>query len=162
MNDAVVRPDLFTIRWTYSRREQFISLVILDEVGNILWQQQNINSKVGQLVSDGARSALSHYRDKGVRINLWLRLIRPNHSTTQVRFTMISSENERNLLGELAKWDQEESPIMRRGMMTETVEEYETALNEMPESRDLLLVTIRANRKIGNMPRVAELTKRLK
>jgi hypothetical protein len=167
---TVVKPDQFTIRWSDSRREQFISLMVLDDE-NVLWQQQNIKSRVGQLVSDSLRKALSHHRDKGAAGNLRLRLIRADHSTTQALFTLLSSENERNLLKELEIWNQEKSSVLRhagralsfsnQGLLTETVEEYEAALDETPESQDLLLVTIRANRKIGNMPRVAELTKRL-
>jgi len=170
-DDSVKAPGRFTIRWVASDQDKNITLAIFDDTNKVIWREQVADGTAGHLASDSAREALLKYSREGGKGTLKLTLTRPDEQTEQVRFSLLSSESEQDLQTELIKWDREEASLLRhayraysfssRGMLTEAVEEYEAALAETPDSRDLLMATIMANRNIGNSPRANEFVKRL-
>jgi hypothetical protein len=170
-DDSVVVPDRLTIQWATSDEDKSVTLTILSDANHVIWQEENADGATGLLVSESARKALLKYRNDRGKGLLKLVLVRPNEQSEQARFSILSLENEQSLQQELMKWDKEEASLLRhayrayafssRGMLTEWVEEYEAALAETPESHDLLVATINANRGIGNARRVSDLMKRL-
>lgn len=170
-DDSIETPGRFTIRWVAADGEKNILFAIFDDTNKMIWREPVADGATGQLVSDRVREALLKYRSAGGKGILKLILTRPDEQPEQVRFSLLSSENEQSLQQDLMKWDKEEASLLRhayraysfssRGMLTEVVDEYEAALAEAPDSRDLLVATIIANRNIGNLPRARELVKRL-
>jgi hypothetical protein len=170
-NDSVITPGRFAIRWVASVGDKNITLAILDDAKKVIWREQNAEEETGQLVSESARQALLKFRSAGGKGVLTLTLAHPDEQTEQVRFSVLSLESEASLAKELVEWNREKASLLRhayrayafssRGMLAEVVEEYEAALAEAPDSRNLLAATIVANRNIGNSLRARDLLKRL-
>lgn len=164
-------PATFAIRWNPRPRARKLALAIADDLGRELWRQDSVEGASGRLESEGARSALSQYRETGGAGTLTLSWLGGDGGKYSVRFNLLSPEEERKLGADLALWDTEADPLMRHlgrahvyavnGMLPQAADEYEAALGTAPEGRDLLLRTIRAQRETGNKARADELKSRL-
>ena len=168
-NGSVVKPDDLVFRWVPSPALRAFSLEITRAGEGVIWHQEVADGPAGSLTSDSARQVLLEHRDK--EGPLVLKLSDQSDKENELVFSLLSVKEERSLEQELASWDKKKDGLMRHLgrarvfarhlMLTEVAEEYEAALAEAPESRDLLRRTIEAHQRTGNAVRVRELKKRL-
>jgi hypothetical protein len=168
---SVALPDLFTVRWVPSTKECETSFIIEDADGEKIWGQEHVRGTAGVLYSATARHALRKYRRVSGAGPLTLRLTDACGNETKVVFTLLAVTDEKLLGQELARWQKEPGNLTRHvgrgavfagyGMFPQAAEEYEAALAQAPQSLELLLRTIVAQRGVGNSAREQELTKRL-
>lgn len=166
---ARLRP--FVIRWMPTAAGCTFSLLIQDVVGNRIWRKHDVDGAAGSLSDPSAEQDLEEYRAKNGQAELTLTVSDSCDGSTQVSFSLLSVAKEQSLTEELAFWDKQTGTFVphlgrasvydRYRMFTQAAEEYEAALNVAPESRQLLLRTIAANRATGNLTRASELKKRL-
>lgn len=168
---STIRPATLVIRWIPRTALRSFSLKIQDTANNLLWQQRVIDGKTGFLISASLRRTLVKYRDEARTGHLTLKVLDQEGVETRITFSLITRPDEQELDHDLAALDKEPEIFMRhlgrietytsRGMVVEVAEEYEAALAETPESTDVLIDTILANRRTGNLARREELLRRL-
>lgn len=168
---SVVLPQDFVIRWTPAAQLRVVTLVIEKPEGGELWRQDSVVGTRGSIVPTEARRALATYRASGGDGPLFLKLIDSYGNNHFVSFSLMSAAGEQSLKKDLSFWDAEPLPFIahigrasvftRARMFADASEEYEEALRGAPESRDLLISTIAAHQRTGNIDRANELTKRL-
>jgi len=168
---SIVRPSTFRMAWTKSEVPGIASLSIADEDGNELWRQNGIYGGAGFLESPAARDALRKYRDSGARGSLTLVLDPAAGHKAEVFFTLLPQATERELEQQLNDWDLPATDLMRylgrasvfaqHRMANEEALEFEAALDQAPASVDLLVRTVVAERRVGNLDRARELERRL-
>jgi hypothetical protein len=166
-----VMPEQFIIRWNQGPAIRTIALIIQEPGGREIWRQDVVDGARGSLASEASRQALTKYRAENGEGPLLLRLVDSDGNNTQVTFSLLSVSREQSLRQDLALWDRETARLMSHlgrasvfagaSMFAPAAEEYDSALVAAPESRDLLVRTILAYRRTGNVGRVEELTKRL-
>jgi hypothetical protein len=170
-SQGMVRPGTLVLRWVSSEALSSLSLTVKETSGRELWQQNIADGAAGFLVSESLRQTLSQYRAKGGKGALVLDVEDKNHIGSQIRFSLITVEDESNLDKELSEWDKEPDAFMRRlgraaafssrSMFNDVAEEFEAALAETPDSHEVLLRTMQAHRDTGNTARVEFLKRRL-
>ena len=170
-NHSATTPDLFVIRWFPGTAKCTVSLAIKEIDGKTRWQEDDIDGKLGLWDSPKARQALTEYRAEGEEAPLLLRYTDSCANRIDVTFSLLSAKSEASLRGELASWDKDTVKLMAHlgrayvfesyNEFPEVAEEYEAALKLVPESRDLLIRTILAHRRTGNLAREEQLIKRL-
>lgn len=165
---GVIRPSAFTLRWEPTPALASFA-VRVEKAGAEVWSARVADGRKGVLASAEARRALARARAEGGSTTLVLKV--EGADVAPVTFGLLGSEAERELDRQLAKWDADPSPLMRRlgraaafvrlHMFTDAAAEYEAALALFPSSRDLLTRTICAQAEASNGPRRRELMKRL-
>lgn len=168
---SVVRPDIFTIRWVPLKPQCDASFTIHDADGKQIWRQGHVRGTAGVLNSVAARRALRKYHREQGEGSLTLTLTGSCGEETQSAFSLLSLTDEQSLKREIVQWNKEPGSLTRHlgraavftryGMFPQAAEEYEAALAKAPQSRDLLMRTIVAQRRVGNSAREQELSKRL-
>lgn len=169
--DSAVRPSTLVLRWIRSRELSSFLVSIRDQSHQRLWEKKIANGGAGSLDSNELKQILTRFRDQHTKGLLILEVEDKNLIGSQARFSLLTALDEKNLQQELAEWDQETDVLMRhlgrahafflKDMFTEVAEEFEAALWETPDSRDLLLRTIQAHRDTGNIARAEILKRRL-
>lgn len=167
---SVVMPQKFVIRWKTAPALRTITLVIETPEGE-LWRRDAVAGTHGSIIPTNARRALATYRASGGEGPLFLNLIDGDGKKILVSFSLISEAGEQSLKKDLSFWDAEPVPFIahvgrasvftRARMFADAAEEYEEALKGAPESRDVLISTIAAHQRTGNIDRANELMKRL-
>jgi len=172
---SAVWPEHFVIRWVPRKGAQSLSLSIRDEIGTQLWPQgtdhgASVRADVGELSSEQARQALLKYRQTGKRGALTLIVADSEGNEDDVQFSIVSVQEEEALRSQLKACDQQ-SGIMNYicrsyyfrqiDRYTEAAEEYEKAVKLAPDSVDLRLHLIAAQRLTGNYAREQELIGKL-
>lgn len=170
--EGAVRPSTLVLRWVPSRELSSFSVTIQDPTHKRLWGGKIANGVSGYLDSNELKQILARYRDEHEKGLLILEVEDKNRIGSQSRFSLLSVQDEKSLEQELGEWDQENDALMRhlgrahaffvRDMFTEVAEEFELALSETPDSRDVLLRTIQAHRDTGNTAREENLKHRLR
>ena len=145
----------------------------------MLWRQEDVDGASGSLTDDGAwqllnggaRRVLARYRDETGRGPLTLQLDDSCGGEHRVSFLLLSVKSEQSLERDLSSWGKEAGTLLhhlgrasvysRYGVFPQAAEEYESALRAAPDSRHLLIRTIKAHRQTGNFLRARELEKRL-
>jgi len=168
---SVVRPDIFTIRWVPLREKCETSFTIRDAGGEQIWRQEHVRGTAGVLKSVAAQRALRKYRSELGAGPLILTLTGSCGDETQSGFSLLRVTDEQSLKREIVQWDREPGSLTRHlgraavftryQMFPQAAEEYEAALARAPQSRELLLRTIVAQRRVGNSAREQELSRRL-
>jgi len=168
-DEDFVVPEMFAIGWNPLRKNCAVKFEIQKPDGGLLWQQEKIAGSAGTLNAESARSLLETYRNATGGV-LRLRLS-GSCVHDQSSFSLLSVRDENALKSELQPWDNDPSKLMshlgraavfaRYQMLAEVANEYEGALTLAPRSRDLLLRTIEAHNRTGNLARVRALKKRL-
>jgi hypothetical protein len=163
-----VRPDSLVIRWISETASGNISLQIQDELGNPVWPPRKdtratLPAAVQELASADLRKALMTYQASGNKGLLTLTFVNSTGDESQVQFSLLSSDQEGFLRNELTVCDAQEGLIMRvcraytfrrLGLYCEAAEEYDIAMRDLaPNSVELALHAIVANRRTGNHPR---------
>jgi hypothetical protein len=167
--EDLVMPELFVMRWLPLKRNCLATLSIENSDRNVLWQQENVDTSSGKLVSAEARQALASYR---VTNKAALRFgFVACGNTEQSFFTVMLLEQENSLKAELKTWESDSSMLLKHigraaifnhyRLRSLAADEYEAALAVAPYSRDLLQRTVDAQREIGNLARVQQLEKQL-
>jgi hypothetical protein len=122
------------------------------------------------LNSDDVRDVLAQFHNTHGARPLTLSLVDSKGNSEEVTFSVVSSEDERRLTGQLEKCNQQNGlmayicrayyfRLLR--LYTEAAEEYDGALKQAPESIQLLRNAIMAQRWTGNLAREQELSRRL-
>jgi hypothetical protein len=168
---SVVTPADFTIRWNQGPAIRTIRVIVQEPDGKEVWRQDSVDGASRSLESDAARQALATYRSQSGTGPLVLRLIDSDGNATDVSFSLISTSGEQSLRKDLSHWDRDTVTLVSHlgrasvfesaRMFAAAADEFEAALEVAPASRDLLVRTILAHRRTGNVDRAAELTKRL-
>ncbi|MCU1267891.1 MAG: hypothetical protein JWM21_4209 [Acidobacteria bacterium] len=168
---STISPDTFSISWVPFTKECETSFVIQDTNADPIWRVVHLKGRLGFLVTDAARQALRKSRSKSDGGSLTLILTDSCGNETKLGFSVLAIADEKLLRRELARWQREAGSLTRRlgraevftryGMFPQAAAEYEAALAQAPESRELLIRTIVAQRVVGNYPRARELTDRL-
>lgn len=177
--NSIAVPGQFSIRWVPSAAGCTLSLTMRDVGGELLWRHEDVDGASGLLTDDGAwrffkggvRQVLVRYRDETGRGPLTLQLDDSCGGEYRVSFLLLSGESEQSLERDLSSWGKEAGTLLRHlgrasvysryGVFPQAADEYESALREAPDSRHLLIRTIKAHRQTGNFLRARELEKRL-
>jgi hypothetical protein len=177
--NSTVVPGQFSIRWVPSAVGCTLSLTIRDVGGNLLWRREDVDGASGSLRDDGAvrvfdkgpGPALVSYRAETGRGPLTLQIDDSCGGENRVSFLLLSVKSEQSLERDLSSWGKEAGTLLqhlgrasvysRYGVFQQAADEYESALRAAPESRHLLVRTIKAHRQTGNFLRARELEKRL-
>jgi hypothetical protein len=169
--NGVVVPGEFAVKWNVGPTARPVAVSIHDMDGRHLWRQEGLETVQSPLVPKAARQALTRYRTEEGEGPLVLRILDSDGSVSGITFALISRRGELALEEELARWDKDSAAIVshlgraaafsRARVLPRAAEEYEAALLIAPESRDLLLSTIAAHYRTGNVRRAEELIKRL-
>ncbi len=170
-SQSVVRPSTLKVRWVKSEALSSLSLIVKDTGGQVIWHEKVSNGGTGELDSQSLRSALLSYRSEIGVGPLILEIEDKNQKGSQLRFSLISQAKETALASELAEWDREQDLFVRHlgranafysySMFEDVAEEFEAALAETPDSRELIQRTIQAHKTTGNTTRADELKRRL-
>ncbi len=171
-DDEVIRPEAFTLKWEPSPKlRSFTARLVRNENEQEIWSEPVRDGRSGVLASAAARRALASQRADSRRTVILLRLEPAGGTAVVITFALLSRDDERELTNRLARWDEERSPLMKRlgraadfalmNMFTEAAAEYEAALEDTPQSRDLLVRTIQAQCAAANAPRARTLKTRL-
>lgn len=171
-NNEVIRPESFTLRWKPSPElSSFTAKIIKFDDDSVVWGQRVVNGATGVLQSAEVRQALALARSNSDAVRLVLMVRGARSLDTRVTFALLGVGEERELNRQLARWDADPSPLMRRlgraaafisrSMFADGAAEYEAALARAPRSHDLLVRTIQAQCDAANEPRVKELMKHL-
>lgn len=168
---SVAAPRRFSIRWAPSAPGCTLSLNIRDVGGKLLWRREGVNGARGSLTDDGAARVLDGYRAETGRGPLTLQIDDSCGGESRVSFLLLSVKSEQALERELSSWGEAAGTLLqhlgrasvysRYGVFPQAADEYESALKAAPESRHLLIRTIKAHRRTGNHLRARELEKRL-
>jgi hypothetical protein len=168
---SAVSPGKFVISWKSLKAQCHASFTISDEAGDLVWKQDDVPGKAGVLNSAAVRRALRNYRSKLGEGPLNLTVNSSCGDETQSRFTLLKVADEQSLARELAHWNKDPGNLTRHvgraavftqyKMFSQAAAEYEAALARAPQSSELLMRTIVAQRKVGNSARELALTKRL-
>jgi hypothetical protein len=168
---SATTPRLFVMRWIPAMAKCTVSLAIKDIEGKSIWEEEEIDGNLGAWNSSKAKEVLTRYRANGEESPLLLRLTDSCANQIDITFSLLSTQSEATLQAELAQWDKNPSTLMLHlgrasvfesyRIFSEAAEEYEAALKVAPESRDLLIRTILAQRSTGNFNREEQLRKRL-
>jgi len=169
--DSFVSPGSVILRWTTGPALSSLSVRIEDLNRTLIWRQRIGDGSAGSLISAELRQALLNYRTKGASGPLVLEVEDKNGIASQVKFSLLSAEQENELKTQLAAWDQEQDMFIRhlgritvfqsKGMFSEVADEFEAALAETPDSRELLSRTITAQHVTGNSKRERQLRSKL-
>ena len=172
---SAVWPEHFVVRWVPRKGGQNLSLSIRDETGTRRWPQgsdhgASVRADAGELSSEEARQVLLKYRQTGRRGPLTLVVVDSEGNEDDVQFSIVSKQEEEALTSQLKSCD-EQSGLMRHicrsyyfrqlDLYAEAAEEYEEALKLAPDSVDLQLHLIAAQRLTGNYAREQELISKL-
>ena len=167
---SVARPSTFRIAWTKAEAAARINLSIADEDGDELWRQNGVAGAVGMLESQAVRDALRNHRDSGATGSLTLTFDQGGRRT-EAFFSLLSPAAERELDLQLKEWELPATDLMgylgraeifaRHRMLNDEARELEAALEQSPASVDLMVRTILAERRIGNVERSRELARKL-
>jgi hypothetical protein len=171
---GAVWPEHFVVRWIPEPDLREVTMRIWPQAGGKnkeIWHKLNVGGTVGSLDSEEARQALLNYRKHGGSDLLELHFTDNGTGVDYpVSFTLLSVRDQQDLQLELANWAQQKDLIGyvgranafdRKGLYVEAAEEYERALRDTPNSRDLLARTILAHRSTGNHAREQQLNARL-
>ena len=177
--NSTVVPGQFSIRWVPSAAGCTLSLTMRDVVGKLLWQREDVDGASGSLTDDSAgrifngdaAQVLERYRAETGRGPLTLQMDDSCGGENRVSFLLLSVKSEQSLERELSSWGREAGTLLRHlgrasvysryGVFPQAADEYESALRAAPDSRHLLIRTIKAHRQTGNFLRARELEKRL-
>lgn len=169
--NGVVIPSEFTASWDPERVTSPVVLSIIGSKGQTLWTEAGVASKEGRLGASAARAALEQYRAGQGPGPLVFRMVDAGKQQRDVHFFLVSTVTEQGLRRDLAAWDKEPVALVAHlgragvlfaaGFASMAADEYEAALKQAPDSRDLLGRTMQAQDAIGNTPRAEELKKRL-
>jgi hypothetical protein len=134
-----------------------------------IWRGE-ISNRSGILESVGAREAISRYQQSGG--GFLAVLIKQDDKRQQIKYFVLSSDAERQLESALAAWDGEPSSLVRHigrasvlsdSMLFEAAgREYEAALSEAPESKNVLQAAIKEYERSGDQNRANSLKARLR
>jgi hypothetical protein len=182
-NNAV-RTQGFVVRWAASKSAGEISLAVCmrrrsvicrPDSDGLIWRQDGIRGDSGSLDSDALRQALSAHPPNGKdnKDNLLvLTLADQAGNRTSVSFLLLSPHEDSELQQELARWDNNPDAFFahigrgcafeRHNLFREAAVEYEAALQEAPESNDVLERAINAHKLAGESSRARELEKLLR
>lgn len=148
------------------------SLICRSESEGLVWRQDGIPGDSGSLDSDALRRALSALPAGGKDTRLVLTLTDQAGNQTNVGFFLLSSPEESELQQELAKWDSNPDAFFghigrgcsfeRYHLFHEAAAEFEAALQETPESNNVLERAINAHKLAGEASRARELEKLLR
>jgi len=145
----------------------------------LLWRHEDADGASGFLTDDGAwrvfggsaAQVLARYRDETGRGPLTLQMDDSCGGENRVSFLLLSVKSEQALERDLSSWGREAGTLLqhlgrasvysRYGVFPLAADEYESALRAAPDSRHLLIRTIKAHRQTGNFLRARELEKRL-
>lgn len=171
---GAVWPEHFVVRWIPETDMGDVTIRIWPETrakNREIWYKSDVRGAVGYLDSEELRRALLNYREQGGSNLLELHFTDNSSGVHyQVNFTLLSIDDDQDLQKELANWADHKDMIGYIGranafdkklLYVEATEEYEEALKETPNSRDLLARTILANRMTGNYAREQQLNARL-
>lgn len=177
--NSMIVPGQFSIRWVPSAAGCTLSLTIRDVGGKLLWRREDVDGASGFLTDDGALRVfddgpgpvLVSYRAETGRGPLTLQIDDSCGGENRVSFLLLSVKSEQSLERELSSWGREAGTLLqhlgrasvysRYGVFPLAADEYESALRTAPDSRHLLIRTIKAHRRTGNFLRARELEKRL-
>lgn len=148
-----------------------LSLTIRGVDGESLWRREDVDGASGSLTDDDARQVLVRYRAETGRGPLMLQLDDSCGGESQVSFILLSVGAEQSLKRDLASLRKEAGTLLHHlgraavyshyGVFPQAADEYESALSTAPDSRHLLIRTIKAHRRTGNLLHARELEKRL-
>ena len=172
---SAVWPDHFVIRWIPRAGGQDLWLKIRDHSGTQIWPHENeqgsqVPSAAGELISKEARQALSKYRQAGGREPLTLVVVDSKGNEGDVEFSIVSEQDEETLKNDLSVCRDQPGVttyicrayyFRQLKLYAEAADEYEAALKLAPESADLLLHAVAAQRSTGNYARERELVRQL-
>lgn len=169
-NNAVVRVDGFSIRWSARVSPGPMSLRLLDDNNVELWQKDEIDASTGQFDSEDLHQVLANERDKHYVGKLTLSLAATDSAEVEVRFSLLSTAKEQALDDDLGRCESKQG-FMRnacrayafetRSLWNDLVAEYDDALTSGRTSTDLLIAAISYHRKIGDTDAVDRLTAQL-
>ncbi len=177
--NSMAVPGQFSIRWVPSAAGCTLSLTMRDVGGTLLWRREDMDGASGSLRDDGAgrlfngsvRQVLVRYRDETGRGPLTLQMDDSCAGEHRVSFLLLSVKSEQALERDLSSWGKGAGTLLhhlgrasvysRYGVFPQAADEYESALRAAPDSRHLLIRTIKAHRQTGNFLRARELEKRL-
>lgn len=177
--NSMAVPGRFSIRWVPSAAGCTLSLTIRDVGGKLLWRREDVDGTSGFLTGDdavrafdeGPGAVLASYRAETGRGPLTLQADDSCGGENRVSFLLLSVKSEQSLERELSSWGREAGTLLqhlgrasvysRYGVFPQAADEYESALRAAPDSRHLLIRTIKAHRQTGNFLRARELERRL-
>jgi hypothetical protein len=169
--NSMAVPVQFSLRWVPSAAGCTLSLTIRDIGGKLLWRREDVDGASGSLTDDGAGRVLVRYRAESGRGPLTLQVDDSCGGENRVSFLLLSVKSEMSLERDLSSWGKEAGTLLhhlgrasvysRYGVFPQAADEYESALRAVPDSRHLLVRTIKAHRQTGNFLRARELEKRL-
>jgi hypothetical protein len=177
--NSMAVPGRFSIRWVPSAAGCTLALTMRDVGWNLLWRREDVDGASGFLTDDragrvfgnGPGPVLVSYRAENGRGPLTLQIDDSCGGEHSVSFLLLSVKSEQSLERELSSWGREAGTLLqhlgrasvysRYGVFPQAADEYESALRAAPDSRHLLIRTIKAHRQTGNFLRARELEKRL-
>lgn len=175
-SDGSAVPGDFAIRWSPVSEESF-TFSVWDEDGVKLWPAANAGATgrvaTSQLKLEDAslRTALVEFRARGGDGTLELQVNDSSGNTYRIRFTLVSQHSEEVLNRELGECSSSEQNVFlhvcRAGvyrkfnLFPEVAQQYDEAVQLVPNSEDLLQNAIGVNERTGNSKRVAELKAQL-
>ncbi len=168
---GAVMAGKFVTRWRIRPPLGKLTVALRNGKGAELWHLENVDGASGELDSDAARKALTAYRDNGDSIHQ-AKLVFKDEAGVEVgvAFTVLTREQERALEKELGQLNtglklfhhvQRASVFDSYRMYDMVAAEYDLALNDATESRDLLRAAMNAHARTGNLSRARELRDQL-
>jgi hypothetical protein len=170
-NEGAVLPAHFVVRWRTRPPLTTFTAVLQDGRGTELASVPGVDGKLGILDSEPFRNALMKYRTTTDNEHAAKLIFHFDSGPGQsVSFTVLTEHQEQDLekmLGE-ATVPSGLFGYIRRAAIFESFRlfdsvaaEYDAALKEAPESRDLLRAALNAYSRIGDLHRARELSDRL-
>jgi hypothetical protein len=171
-SNGAVWPQRFVVRWIPPKGVESVWISIRDESGRQLWPADSrkgmpVPAALGELTSEDARHALSEYQKNGGRAPLVLLLVDSKGNEHDVEFSVITVHDEEILTRKLQACSDSGGMMQficrayyfrQLRLYTESADEYDSALKRAPESVDIRLHAIVAQRATGNNTRERELT----
>jgi hypothetical protein len=170
-DQGAILPQKLVVRWRTRPPLGSFTAVLLDGHGTELARAAAVDGGTGVLESSAFRAALTKYRetvDPTHEAKLIFRFdTEPEQSVT---FTVLTQQQESELDKALAQKGSdhglfgyiERAAIFDSFRMYDSVAaEYDAALTEAPESRELLRAALNAHARTGNLRRARELRERL-
>lgn len=180
-DNNAVKAQGFVVRWAANKNLGEVSLAVCvrqhtlicrPEGDDLVWRQEDIPGDSGSLDSDALRQALSAHTAGGKDNRLVLTLTDQAGNQTSVSFLLLSPPEESELQQELAKWDGNPDAFFghigracafeRHHLFHEAAAEFEAALQEAPESNNVLERAINAHKLAGEASRAQALEKHLR